>query len=71
MREALSNALRQSAAETISVAISASGDAVGIQVGDDGQGFDLAVEDWAWAPLSSMGTNRPRRGHLAHRHRTG
>ncbi len=45
-------------------------DAVGIEVGDDGQGFDLAVEDWAWAPLSSMGTNRPCRGHLAHRHRT-
>jgi signal transduction histidine kinase len=61
VREALSNALRHSEAETISVAISAGADTVGIEVQDDGRGFDLAVEEPGLG-LSSMGSRTDRAG---------
>ena len=61
VREALSNALRHSEAETISVAIIAGDDTVGIEVQDDGRGFDLAVEEPGLG-LSSMGSRTDRAG---------
>jgi signal transduction histidine kinase len=61
VREALSNALRHSEAETISVAISAGEDRVGIEIRDNGRGFDLAVEEPGLG-LSSMGSRTDRAG---------
>jgi len=61
VREALSNALRHSEAETISVAISAGENAVAIEVRDDGRGFDLAVQEPGLG-LSSMGSRTDRAG---------
>ncbi len=61
VREALSNALRHSEAETISVTVSAGEDTVGIEVRDDGRGFDLAVDEPGLG-LSSMGSRTERAG---------
>jgi signal transduction histidine kinase len=61
VREALSNALRHSEAEIVSVAISAGEDAVGIEVRDNGRGFDLATEEPGLG-LSSMGSRTDRGG---------
>ena len=61
VREALSNALRHSEAETISVTVSAGEDTVGIEVRDDGRGFDLAVDE-PGRGLSSIGSRTERSG---------
>ena len=61
VREALSNALRHSGADVVSVEITSSPDAIDIEVTDDGKGFDLAGEEPGLG-LSSMGARTDRAG---------
>jgi signal transduction histidine kinase len=61
VREALSNALRHSGADVVSVEITASREAIDIEVSDNGKGFDLAAEEPGLG-LSSMGARTDRVG---------
>lgn len=61
VREALSNALRHSGAETVSVEISAGDSEIEIEVSDDGRGFNLATAEPGLG-LSSMDARTDRVG---------
>jgi signal transduction histidine kinase len=63
VREALSNALRHSGAEAVTVEITAGDEAIDIEVGDNGRGFDLATEEPGLG-LSSMGARTDRVGGM-------
>lgn len=61
VREALSNALRHADAGHVTVAIDADETRIGIEVSDDGRGFDLATEE-PGIGLSSMSARTERTG---------
>jgi two-component system, NarL family, sensor histidine kinase DevS len=61
VREALSNALRHADAQHIVVSIDADEKQIGIEVADDGRGFDLATEE-PGIGLSSMSARTERTG---------
>ena len=61
VREALSNALRHSGADVVTLEISAGPEAIDIEVRDDGKGFDLSGEEPGLG-LSSMGARTDRAG---------